>query len=437
MAELTPRMKELVQPYLAGIEPYDPNFTPTRINLSANENTYPVQYADEKVCIGPAQATKSYLVMSNIIAAATITGADAIHPGYGFLAENASFAKLCKKYGIAFVGPSGELIDRMGDKDAARRLMKASGVPIIPGSGILENVDEAKKAAKEIGYPVMLKASAGGGGKGIRLVKTEDELEQAFKTASSEAQQAFGDGRMYMEKYIYPAKHIEVQLLCDEQGHVVCLGERECSIQRNNQKLIEESPSPGVTKEKRAELFEAATKAALTEVLPAFDATEAEELTIDEMPITVYTATKEGAVSGYAVQSMTKQGFGGVVRLMVGFTPEGEVVNVNVLEQTETPGLGTKMADEGNVLLASVKGRKLESKKLVDGKLAVTKDGGDVDALTAATISSRAYVDAINRAWMAYKSVATGEAPTDTASGATGAAGQTNEPAAQEGGQNE
>ena len=144
-----------------------------------------------------------------------------------------------------------------------------------------------------------------------------------------------------------------------------------------------------------------------------------------------------GAVAGYAVQTMTKQGFSGVVRLMVGFTPEGEVVNVNVLEQTETPGLGTKMADEGNVLLASVKGRKLESKKLVDGKLAVTKDGGDVDALTAATISSRAYVDAINRAWMAYKSVATGEAPTDTASGATAAAGQTNEPAAQEGGQNE
>ena len=178
---------------------------------------------------------------------------------------------------------------------------------------------------------------------------------------------------------------------------------------------------------------EAATLAALNEVLPAFDATTTEELTIDDMPITVYTATAGGSVSGYAVQSMTKQGFGGVVRLMVGFTPEGEVVNVNVLEQTETPGLGTKMADEGNVLLASVKGRKLESKKLVDGKLAVTKDGGDVDALTAATISSRAYVDAINRAWMAYKSVATGEAPTDTAS----AAGQTNEPAAQEGGQNE
>lgn len=228
----------------------------------ADAESIHVALADEAICIGEAAAKDSYLNQERIISAAIASKAQAIHPGYGFLAENASFAKLCKKYSIAFVGPSGELIDRMGDKDAARRLMKASGVPIIPGSGILENVDEAKKAAKEIGYPVMLKASAGGGGKGIRLVKTEDELEQAFKTASSEAQQAFGDGRMYMEKYIYPAKHIEVQLLCDEQGHVVCLGERECSIQRNNQKLIEESPSPGVTKEKRAELFEAATKAA-------------------------------------------------------------------------------------------------------------------------------------------------------------------------------
>ena len=192
-----------------------------------------------------------------------------------------------------------------------------------------------------------------------------------------------------------------------------------------------------ITEEPIAAAKAAATKAALTEVLPAFDATTTEELTIDEMPITVYTATSAGAVSGYAVQSMTKQGFGGVVRLMVGFTPEGEVVNVSVLEQAETPGLGTKMADEGNVLLGSVKGQKLEEKKLVDGKLAVKKDGGDVDALTAATISSRAYVDAINRAWMAYKSVASGEAPTDVASGATAAAAQTNEPAAQEGGQNE
>lgn len=188
-----------------------------------------------------------------------------------------------------------------------------------------------------------------------------------------------------------------------------------------------------ITEEPIARAKEAATVAALNEVLPAFDRTVPAEMMIDEMPITVYTATKEGAVTGYAVQTMTKQGFGGAVRMMVGFTPAGEVVNVNVLEQTETPGLGTKMADEGNPLLGSIQGQRLEEKKLVDGKLAVTKDGGDVDALTAATISSRAYVDAINRAWMAYKSAVTGQAPQDAASGAT----QTNGPAAQEGGENE
>lgn len=193
-----------------------------------------------------------------------------------------------------------------------------------------------------------------------------------------------------------------------------------------------------ITEEPIALAKEAATKSALTEVLPAFESTEEQTLTIDELPITVYTARNGGEVAGYAVQSMTKQGFNGVVRLMVGFTPDGEVVNVNVLEQSETPGLGTKMADEGNVLLGSIQGQKLENKKLVGGKLAVTKDGGDVDALTAATISSRAYVDAVNRAWMAYKSVATGVEATDTASGATHTvATQTNEPAAQEGGQHE
>ena len=201
-----------------------------------------------------------------------------------------------------------------------------------------------------------------------------------------------------------------------------------------------------ITEEPIAAAREAATTAALTEVLPPFDATTTEELTIDELPIVVYTATKEGAVTGYAVQTMTKQGFNGVVRLMVGFTPEGEVVNINVLEQAETPGLGTKMADAGNPLLMSVKGQRLEDKKLVDGKLAVRKDGGDVDALTAATISSRAYVDAVNRAWMAYRSVAHGETPTDVASGASHtqsaaapAAEVTDEenPEVQKGGQNE
>ena len=183
-----------------------------------------------------------------------------------------------------------------------------------------------------------------------------------------------------------------------------------------------------ITAEPIAAAKEAATVAALNEVLPAFDETTNAELTIDELPITVYTATKEGVVSGYAVQTMTKQGFGGTIRMMVGFTPDGEVVNVNVLEQSETPGLGTKMTDEGNPLITSFKG-----KNPADMKLAVKKDGGDVDALTAATISSRAYVDAINRAWMAFKSVSTGEMPADTASGAT----RTSEPEAQEGGQNE
>ena len=190
-----------------------------------------------------------------------------------------------------------------------------------------------------------------------------------------------------------------------------------------------------ITVEPIAQSKQAATTAALTEVLPPFDETTSEELTIDEMPITVYTATKGGVVAGYAVQSMSKLGFGGAVRMMVGFDPDGRVVNINVLEQTETPGLGTKMCDEGNPLLGSVKGQRLEDKQLVDGKLAVRKDGGDVDPLTAAPISSRAYVDAVNRAWMAYKSVATGAPATDVASGASQ---QTNnEPAAQEGGQNE
>lgn len=228
----------------------------------ADAESIHVALADEAICIGEAAAKDSYLNQERIVSAAIASKAQAIHPGYGFLAENASFANLCKKHGIAFVGPSGDLIARMGDKDAARRLMQQSGVPTIPGTEILEDAAAAKAAAEKIGYPVMLKASAGGGGKGIRLVRTPEEIEQAFNTASSEAQQAFGDGRMYMEKYIYPAKHIEVQLLCDDQGNVVCLGERECSIQRNNQKLIEESPSPGVSKEKRRELFAAATKAA-------------------------------------------------------------------------------------------------------------------------------------------------------------------------------
>ena len=188
-----------------------------------------------------------------------------------------------------------------------------------------------------------------------------------------------------------------------------------------------------ITLEPIAQAELAAKNEALNGVLPPFDATETDALTIDELPITVYTATSEGERVGYAVETMSKQGFGGEIRLMVGFAPTGEIINVSVLKQTETPGLGTKMADEGNPLLGSIRGQQPDQKKLVNGKLAVTKDGGDVDALTAATISSRAYVDAINRAWMAFRRIAAGEMPVESASGATA----TNEPQAQEGGQNE
>ncbi|WP_322199864.1 acetyl-CoA carboxylase biotin carboxylase subunit [Acutalibacter intestini] len=221
-----------------------------------------VGLADQAVCIGGARAEDSYLNGERIISAAVATGAQAIHPGYGFLSENAEFAGMCRKYGITFIGPPGDVIAKMGDKDAARRLMRENGVPTTPGTQVLATVEEAKAAAKELGYPVMVKASAGGGGKGIRLVERPEDLERAFLTASAEVEKAFGDGRLYMEKYLAPVKHIEVQLLADTTGRVVCLGERECSIQKNNQKLIEESPSPGVNPETRQKLMEAATKAA-------------------------------------------------------------------------------------------------------------------------------------------------------------------------------
>lgn len=228
----------------------------------ADEEALHVALADERVCVGAAASADSYLNQQNILAAALATGAQAIHPGYGFLSENAAFARLCKEQNLAFIGPDGDIISKMGDKDAARRLMKEAGVPTVPGSELLESVEQARAEAARIGYPVLIKASAGGGGKGIRLVERPEDMERAFQTASSEAEKAFGDGRMYMEKYLDPVKHIEVQLLADEEGNIVCLGERECSIQRNNQKLIEESPSPAVTPELRARLMDTAARAA-------------------------------------------------------------------------------------------------------------------------------------------------------------------------------
>jgi acetyl-CoA carboxylase biotin carboxylase subunit len=221
------------------------------------------QLADEAVCIGPAKATDSYLNMQNIISAAVSTQAQAIHPGFGFLAENSIFAGMCAECNIKFIGPSSDIIDAMGNKSNARELMIKAGVPVIPGSdGVVDSVEKAKEVAKKLGYPVMVKASAGGGGKGIRIVREESELENAYESAKSETKAAFGDDTMYMEKVIENARHIEIQILGDEFGNVVHLGERDCSLQRRNQKVLEEAPSPVLSEETRQAMGEAAVKAA-------------------------------------------------------------------------------------------------------------------------------------------------------------------------------
>jgi len=228
----------------------------------ADRDSLHVALADQSVCIGAASPSESYLNADAIISAALVTDAEAIHPGYGFLSESAKLVELCETHGIAFIGPSADIMAKMGDKDIARRIMAGAGVPVIPGTDILKDEKDALKAAKKIGFPLLIKARSGGGGKGIRLVNTPEEIEHAYQTAYHEAEAAFGDGALYMEKRIYPAKHIEVQLLVDEFGKAVCLGERECSIQRNNQKLLEETPSSAVDDDLREKLYEATRKAA-------------------------------------------------------------------------------------------------------------------------------------------------------------------------------
>ncbi|WP_270309076.1 acetyl-CoA carboxylase biotin carboxylase subunit [Streptococcus koreensis] len=219
--------------------------------------------ADEAVCIGPAKSTESYLNMNAVLSAAVLTGSEAIHPGFGFLSENSKFATMCEEVGIKFIGPSGSVMDMMGDKINARAQMIKAGVPVIPGSdGEVHSAEEALKVADRIGYPVMLKASAGGGGKGIRKVERAEDLVPAFESASTEAKAAFGNGAMYLERVIYPARHIEVQILADQFGHVVHLGERDCSLQRNNQKVLEESPSVAIGKTIREQIGSAAVRAA-------------------------------------------------------------------------------------------------------------------------------------------------------------------------------
>ncbi|HEM3621311.1 TPA: acetyl-CoA carboxylase biotin carboxylase subunit [Streptococcus suis] len=229
----------------------------------ADKEALHTMLADEAVCIGPARSTDSYLNMQAVISAAVVTGAQAIHPGFGFLSENSKFATLCEEVGIKFIGPSGTVMDTMGDKINARAEMIKAQVPVIPGSdGEVLTSQEALKIAEKIGYPVMLKASAGGGGKGIRKVEKAEDLVPAFESASSEAKAAFGNGAMYMERVVYPARHIEVQILADQHGHVIHLGERDCSLQRNNQKVLEEAPSIAIGQTMRDRIGQAAVRAA-------------------------------------------------------------------------------------------------------------------------------------------------------------------------------
>ena len=239
------------------------NIQTVAVYSTADKESLHVRFADEAVCIGPASSSESYLKIPNIIAAAEITNSDAIHPGYGFLAENANFSKICAENDIKFIGASPEMINGMGDKASAKETMKKAGVPTIPGSkGIIETFEACKKIAKEIGYPVMLKATAGGGGKGMRLVWKEKDLKNAWESAKTESKAAFANDSMYMEKFIEDPRHIEIQIIGDKTGKACHLSERDCSIQRRHQKLAEETPSPFMTEKLREKMGAAAIKAA-------------------------------------------------------------------------------------------------------------------------------------------------------------------------------
>jgi acetyl-CoA carboxylase, biotin carboxylase subunit len=228
---------------------------------TADADAMHVRLADQAVCIGPPSAVESYLRIPNVVAAAETTGCEAVHPGWGFLAENPAFVTACEENDLVFVGPDAEVMARMGDKTQAKAELRAAGVPLVPGSEGSSSLDEARAVAGEVGYPILLKASAGGGGKGMRLVRSPDELEDGYGSAAAEAQAAFGDGSLYVEKAVKPARHVEIQVLCDTHDNVLTLGERECSIQRRHQKLVEESPSPALDPETREAMEEATERA--------------------------------------------------------------------------------------------------------------------------------------------------------------------------------
>ncbi|MBQ9083907.1 MAG: acetyl-CoA carboxylase biotin carboxylase subunit [Clostridia bacterium] len=227
----------------------------------ADKNALHVALADQSYCIGGPEASDSYLNENQIISTAILAGAQAIHPGYGFLSENAHFARLCRKNGLVFIGPDPESMERLSDKAILKELIRETGLSVIPGTKAVTSVEEARSAAAQIGYPVMLKACAGGGGRGIRLIRSADELDDAYLQATTEAISAFGDGSVYLEKYIFPARHVELQILSDEYGNAVCLGDRDCSLQRRNQKLLEETPSPAVNPAQRKQIIALATEA--------------------------------------------------------------------------------------------------------------------------------------------------------------------------------
>ena len=239
------------------------NIKTVAIYSEADKDALHTRLADEAVCIGPADSRESYLNVKNIIEAANVTGADSIHPGFGFLSENAQFAKICEESNIKFIGPTSKVIDLLGNKSNAKEMMKEAGVPTIPGSdGSVKGLKDVLKIAEKIGYPIMIKAAAGGGGKGIRIVNSEDELENSYNIVKREAKLAFNDDEVYIEKFVAHPRHVEIQILADEHGNVIHLGERDCSIQRNNQKVIEETPSTAIDEKLRNKMGEAAVKAA-------------------------------------------------------------------------------------------------------------------------------------------------------------------------------
>jgi acetyl-CoA carboxylase biotin carboxylase subunit len=232
------------------------------VHSTADAESLHVRFADEAICIGPPQSKESYLNPRALLAAADMTGVDAIHPGYGFLSENAGFAEMVQNMGLKFIGPRPEMIRLMGNKVAAREAAEKAGLPLLPGArGFLKDAEDAEVHAKQIGFPIILKAAAGGGGRGMKIVREHAAVRQAFETASNEALAAFSDGSMYLERYVEEPRHIELQIVADEHGSVICLGERECSVQRRHQKLIEEAPSPAVTPQLRREMIEVALKA--------------------------------------------------------------------------------------------------------------------------------------------------------------------------------